>query len=57
MLIIIVEYTYNMAIHIHWNHTFVNIIIPNYTPSNTQNTPLYIHRVATKLVTFATNVT
>ncbi len=30
---------------------------PNYIPSNSQNTPLYNHRVAIKLVTFVTNGT
>jgi len=46
MLIIILEYTCNMLVHIHSKYTFIN-----------PNTPLYIHRVATKLLRFATNGT
>jgi hypothetical protein len=46
MLIIIFEYTSNMVVCIHSKYTFIN-----------PNTPLYTHRVATKLVTFATNGT
>jgi hypothetical protein len=56
MLIIILEYKCNIVIHIHSQYTFVNPNISNYIP-NTQNTPLDIHRAATKLVTFATNGT
>jgi len=55
MLIILLEYTWNMVVHIHSKYTFINISTPNYIPLNSQNTPLYIHRVATKLVTFATS--
>jgi hypothetical protein len=55
MLIIIIEYTFNMVVHIHSKYTFVNFNIPNYIPQNTQNTSLYTHRAITKLVTFATN--
>jgi hypothetical protein len=51
MLIIILEYTCNMVVHIHSKYTFINPNTPNYTPYNSKNTPLYIHRVATKLVT------
>jgi hypothetical protein len=57
MVIIILEYTCNMVVHIHAKHTFININTPNYILSNSQNTPLYIHRVAIKLVTYATNGT
>jgi hypothetical protein len=46
MLIIIFEYTYNMVVSIHSKYIVINL-----------NTPLYTHRVATKLVTFATNGT
>jgi hypothetical protein len=57
MLIILLEYKCNMVVHIHSKYTFININIPNYIPYNSQNIPLSIHRVATKLVTFATNGT
>jgi len=57
MLIISLQYTCNMGVHIHSKNTFVNPNIPNYTPSNTQNTPLHTHRAMIKLVTFASNVT
>jgi hypothetical protein len=57
MLIIVLEYTYNMVVHIHSKYTFTKPNTPNYIPYNSQNTPLYTHRVATKLVTFATNGT
>jgi hypothetical protein len=57
MLIIILEYTCNMVVHIHSKYTFINPKIPNYIPRNSQNTPLYIHPVVTKLVTFAGNGT
>jgi len=57
MLIIILEYTYNMVVHICSKYTFINPNTPNYIPLNSQNTPLYIHRVATKLVTFVINGT
>jgi hypothetical protein len=57
MLIKILEYTCNMVVHIHLEKTFINITTSNYIPYNSQNTPLYIHRFATKLVTFATNGT
>jgi hypothetical protein len=57
MLIIILEYTCNMVVHIHSKYTFINLNTPNYIPLNSQNTPLYIHRVTIKLVMFATNGT
>jgi hypothetical protein len=57
MLIIIFEYTSNMVVHINSKYTFINLNKPNYIPYNSQNTPLYIHKVTTKLVTFATNGT
>jgi hypothetical protein len=57
MLIIILEYTCNMVVHIHSQYKFVNCNTPNYIPYNSQNTPLYIHKVATKLVMFASNGT
>jgi len=57
MLIIILEYTCNMIVHIHSKYTFINFIAHNYIPWNSQNTPLYIHKVVTKLVTFATDGT
>jgi len=57
MLIIILGYTCNMIVYIHSKYTFINHNTPNYIPYNSQNAPLYIHRVATKLVTFATNGT
>jgi hypothetical protein len=57
MLIIILEYTCNIIVHIHSKYIFVNLNIPNYIFLNTQNRPLYIHSVTTKLVTFATNGT
>jgi len=57
MLIIILEYICNMVVHIHSKYTFINPNTPNYIPQKSQNTPLYIHRVATRLVMFATNGT
>jgi hypothetical protein len=57
MLIIILEYTRNMVIHIYSKYTFTNLNTPNYIPYNSQNTPLYTHMVITKLVTFVTNGT
>jgi hypothetical protein len=57
MLIIIFEYTCNMVVHIHFKFTFINPNTPNYIPWNSQNTPLYIHMVVTKLVTFVINGT
>jgi hypothetical protein len=57
MLIIVLEYTYNMVVHIHSKYTFKNLNTSDYIPSNSQNKPLYIHRVVTKLVTFAINGT
>jgi hypothetical protein len=57
ILIILLEYTCNMVVHVHSKYIFINLNTPNYIPYNSQNTPLYIHRVATKLVTFATNGT
>jgi hypothetical protein len=32
MLIILVEYTCNMVVHIHSKHTFINHNTPNYIP-------------------------
>jgi hypothetical protein len=46
-----------MVIHIHLEYTFINLNTPNCIPKNSQNIPLYTHRVTTKLVTFATNET
>jgi hypothetical protein len=57
VLIIIFEYTSNMVVHIHSKYTFINFNAPNYIPLNSQNTFLYIHKVATKLVTFVANGT
>ncbi len=57
MLIIIFEYTCNMVVHIHSKYTFINHNTLDYIPYNSQNAPLYIHKVATKLVTFATKGT
>jgi hypothetical protein len=57
MLIILLEYTCNMVVHTHSKYTFINLNTPNYIIYNSQNTPLYTHRFATKLVTFATNET
>ncbi len=57
MLVILLEYTCNMVVDIHSKYTFINLNTPNYIPQNSQNTPLYIHKVVTKLVTFATNKT
>jgi hypothetical protein len=57
MLIIIFEYTCNIIVRIHSKYTFVNPNIFNYIFKVTQNRPLYIHKVAIKLVTFATNGT
>ncbi len=57
MLIIILEYTCNMVVRIHSKYTFINSNTPNYNPENSQNTLLYILKVATKLVTSTTNGT
>jgi len=57
MLLIILEYTFNMVVHINSKYTFINHNTPNYNPYNWQNTTLYIHKVAIKLVTFITNGT
>jgi hypothetical protein len=57
MLIIILEYTCNMVVHIHSKYIFINLNTPNYILYNSQNTPLYTYRVATKLITFVTNGT
>ncbi len=57
MLIILLEYTCNMVIHVHSKYTYININTPNYIPYNSQNTLFYIHKVTIKLVTFATNGT
>ncbi len=57
MLIILLEYTCNMLVHIHSKYTFIDLNTPNYIPKNSQNTPLYTHRVVIKLVTFAINGT
>jgi hypothetical protein len=32
MLIIILEYTCNMVVHIHSKYTFINVNTPNYIP-------------------------
>jgi hypothetical protein len=57
MLIIILEYTCNMVIHINSYYKFINHDTFNYIFLNSQNILLYTHRVVTKLVTFATNET
>jgi hypothetical protein len=57
MIITIFEYTCNMVVYIHSKYTFINLNAPNYIPYHSQNAPLYIHKVATKLVTFATKGT
>jgi hypothetical protein len=57
MLVIIFEYTCKMVAHIHSKYTFINPNTPNYILYNLQNTLLYIHKLATKLVTFVTNKT
>jgi len=54
MLIIILEYTSNMIVHINFKYTFINLNTPNYILESSQNTPLYTHEVTTKLVTFVT---
>jgi hypothetical protein len=46
MLIVLLEYTCNMVVHIHTKYTFISF-----------NTPLYIQKVTIKLVTFITNGT
>jgi hypothetical protein len=56
MLTIIFEYTFNMVVCIHSKYTFININRPAATILIRIH-PLYSHRVATKLVTFATNGT
>jgi len=55
IITIIFEYIFNMIVCIHSKYTLINPNTPNYIIWNSQNTPLYTHRVATKLVTFATN--
>jgi hypothetical protein len=57
MLIIIFEYICIMVVDIHSKYTFVNVNIPKYILYNSQNTPLYIYKVASKLVTLPTNGT
>jgi hypothetical protein len=57
ILTILLEYTCNMVVHIHSKYTFIHPNASNYILYNSQNTPLYIHRVATKLVTFVSNGT
>jgi len=57
LIIIMLEYTFNMVVHINSKYTFINHNTPNYIIYNSQNTPFYTHRVAIKLVTFATNGT
>jgi hypothetical protein len=57
MLIIILGYTSNMVVHINSKYKFINPNTSNYIPYNSQNTALYIHKVITKLVIFATNGT
>jgi len=32
MLIILLEYTWNMVVHTHSKYTFINISTPNYIP-------------------------
>jgi len=50
MLIIILDYTCNMVVHVHsYIYIYILILLVIYL--------LYIHRVATKLVTFAINGT
>jgi hypothetical protein len=34
MLIILLEYTCDMVVHIHSKHTFINLNTPNYIPYN-----------------------
>jgi hypothetical protein len=57
MLIIIFELTYIMVIHINSKYTFKNPNTPNYIFYNSQNIPLYTHKVITKLVACGTNGT
>jgi hypothetical protein len=57
MVIITLEYTCNMVVHIHSKCTFINPNTPNCISYNSQNTPLYIHKVVIKLVMFVTNET
>jgi len=57
MWIIILEYTCNMVVHIHSKYTFITLNTLNYIFKNSQNIPLYTHKVVTKLVTFAINGT
>jgi hypothetical protein len=57
MLIIILEYTCNMVVHVYSKYTFVSLNIPNYIFLNTQNTQVHTQRAVIKLVTFATNGT
>jgi len=57
MLIILLAYTCNMVVHIHSKYIFINLNTLNYIFYNSENTPLYTHMVATKLVTFGTNGT
>jgi hypothetical protein len=58
MFIIILEYTWNMAIHTHSKYTFVNpnIYIQLYF-LNTQNALLNTHKAIIKLVAYITNGT
>jgi hypothetical protein len=55
MLIKILEYICNMAIHTHSKYIFVNLNIPNYVFLNTKNTQLYTYEATTKFVVFAIN--
>jgi len=32
MLIIILEYTCNMVVHVHWKYTFISLNTPKYIP-------------------------
>jgi hypothetical protein len=57
ILIIILEYTSNMVVDINSKYMFINLNTLNYIFYNSLNTPLYIHRVAIKLVTLTTNGT
>jgi len=54
MLIIILEYTCNMVVHVYSKYTFVSLNITNYIFLNTH---VCTQRAMIKLVTFATNGT
>jgi hypothetical protein len=57
MLIMILEYTFNMIAHIKSKYTLIYCNTPNHIVYNSKNTPLYTHEIITKLVTFTTNET